>query len=148
MVTEEPEADQDDWMTALLKLPVFQCLPPINLQKILMSMEMISFNKGEIIVEQDSAGDYFYLIKSGECQLARKPSPTAKDIKLARLRNGDTFGEDALISDAPRNVTITALTDMSLLRLEKKHFLSWVKKPSLKFVNYAVMLEALKQEPL
>ncbi|MGZ8223675.1 MAG: cyclic nucleotide-binding domain-containing protein [Methylobacter sp.] len=143
MVTEEPEADQDDWMTALLKLPVFQRLPPANLQKILISMEMISFNKDEIIVEQGSEGDYFYLIKSGECLLTRKPSPNAKDIKLAQLRNGDTFGEDSLISDVPRNVTITALTDMSLLRLGKKHFLTLIKDPSLKFVSYAEMQEAL-----
>ncbi|MDD5578068.1 MAG: cyclic nucleotide-binding domain-containing protein [Methylobacter sp.] len=145
MVTEEPEADQDDWMTALLKLPVFQSLPPANLQKILISMEMISFSKDEIIVEQGSAGDYFYLIKSGECLLTRKPSPNAKEIKLAQLRNGDTFGEDSLISDAPRNLTITALTDISLLRLGKKQFLSLIKEPSLKFVNYAEMQEALKQ---
>jgi CRP-like cAMP-binding protein len=77
-------------------------------------------------------------------QIPGKIDAVAKDIKLAQMRNGDTFGEDSLISDSLRNVTITALTDTSLLRLGKKQFLSLIKKPSLKFVNYAQMQEALK----
>jgi CRP-like cAMP-binding protein/rhodanese-related sulfurtransferase len=145
MVIDETEGNSDDWMTALLKSPVFQRLPPANLQKILMSLEVINFKKGEIILEQGGTGDYYYLIKNGQCVLTRKPSPNAKEIKLAQLGNGDTFGEDALLSGAPRNVTITALTDISVLRLDKKQFVSLIKEPSLKFVDYAGMQEAVKQ---
>jgi len=145
MVIDETEGDPDDWMTALLKSPIFQRLPPANLQKILMGLEVIHFKKGETILEQGGTGDYYYLIKNGQCLLTRKPSPNAKEIKLAQLANGDTFGEDSLLSGAPRNVTITALTDISLLRLDKKQFVSLIKEPSLKFVDYAQMQEAVKQ---
>ncbi len=145
MVIDETEGDSDDWMTALLKSPIFQRLPPANLQKILMGLEVIHFKKGETILEQGGIGDYYYLIKNGQCLLTRKPSPNAKEIKLAQLANGDTFGEDSLLSGAPRNVTITALTDISLLRLDKKQFVSLIKEPSLKFVDYAGMQEAVKQ---
>jgi rhodanese-related sulfurtransferase len=145
MVIDETEGDPDDWMTALLKSPIFQRLPPANLQKILMGLEVIHFKKGETIVEQGGTGDYYYLIKNGHCLLTRKPSPNAKEIKLAQLTNGDTFGEDALLSGAPRNVTIAALTDVSLLRLDKKQFISLIKEPSLRFVDYAGMQEAVKQ---
>lgn len=145
MVIDETESDPDDWMTALLRSPVFQRLPPANLQKILMGLEVVHFNKGETILEQGSAGDYYYLIKNGQCLLTRKPSPNAKEIKLAQLANGDTFGEDALLSGAPRNVTITALTDISLLRLDKKQFVSLIKEPSLKFVDYEGMQEAVRK---
>lgn len=145
MVIDETEGDPDDWMTALLRSPIFQRLPPANLQKILMGLEAVHFQKGETILEQGSAGDYYYLIKNGQCLLTRKPSPNAKEIKLAQLANGDTFGEDALLSGAPRNVTITALTDIVLLRLDKKQFISLIKEPSLKFVDYAGMQEAINQ---
>ncbi|MFA6162753.1 MAG: cyclic nucleotide-binding domain-containing protein [Methylobacter sp.] len=145
MVIEEAEDASGDWMTTLLRAPIFQRLPPANLQKILMGLEEVHFNKGDTILEQGSAGDYYYLIKSGECLLTRKPSPNAKDIKLAQLANGDTFGEDSLISDTPRNGTVTALTDIVLLRLDKKRFVSLIKDPSLKFVSYVEMLEAVKQ---
>lgn len=145
MFIEEPQDDSDDWMTALLRSPIYQRLPPINLQKILMSLESVHFSKGEVIVDQGSMGDYYYLIKNGQCELTRKPSPNAKEIKLAQLATGDTFGEDSLLSDAPRNVTITALTDISLLRLNKPNFVSLIKEPSLSFVNYQEMQEAVKQ---
>lgn len=145
MVIDETESDPDDWMTALLRSPVFQRLPPANLQKILMGLEVVHFNKGETILEQGGTGDYYYLIKNGQCLLTRKPSPNAKEIKLAQLANGDTFGEDSLLSGAPRNVTITALTDISLLRLDKKQFVSLIKEPSLKFVDYEGMQEAVRK---
>ncbi|WP_422614772.1 cyclic nucleotide-binding domain-containing protein [Methylobacter svalbardensis] len=139
MVIDETKDDPDDWMTALLKSPIFQRLPPANLQKILMSLEAIHYKKGENILKQGDTGDYYYLIKSGQCLLTRKPSPNAKEIKLAQLTNGDTFGEDSLLSGAPRNVTITAATDMTLLRLDKNQFVSLIKEPSLKFIDYAEM---------
>lgn len=144
MDIEDINDDHEDWMTALLRLPIFQRLPPANLQKILISLESVRFRQGEVIVEQGGRGDYYYLIKDGQCILTRKPSPNAKEIKLAQLGQGDTFGEDALLSDAPRNVTITALTDMILLRLEKKQFITLIKEPSLKFLSYTEVCEALK----
>lgn len=110
-----------------------------------MSLEAVHFSKGEVIVSQGSRGDYYYLIKNGQCELTRRPSPNAKEIRLAQLATGDTFGEDSLLSDAPRNVTITALTDISLLRLNKQHFVSLIKEPSLKFVTYPEMQEAVRQ---
>jgi rhodanese-related sulfurtransferase len=143
MVIDETESDPDDWMTALLRSPIFQRLPPANLQKILMSLEVVHFKKGEVILEQGGVGDYYYLIKNGQCLLTRKPSPNAKEIKLAQLANGDTFGEDSLLSGAPRNVTITALTDISLLRLDKKQFIALIKEPSLKYIDYAQMQEVI-----
>lgn len=145
MIIEETQDDSDDWMSALLKSPIFQRLPPINLQKILMSLEAVHLNKGEVIVDQGSMGDYYYLIKRGHCELTRKPSPNAKEIKLARLATGDTFGEDSLLSDEPRNVTITALSKISLLRLNKQQFVTLIKEPSLTFVTYNEMQEVVKR---
>ncbi|HEY8159689.1 MAG TPA: cyclic nucleotide-binding domain-containing protein [Methylobacter sp.] len=145
MVIDETEGDPNDWMTALLRSPIFQRLPPANLQKILMTLEVVHFKTGDTIIEQGSVGDYYYLIKNGQCLLTRKPTPNAKEIKLAQLSNGDTFGEDALLSGAPRNVTITALTDIVLLRLDKQQFVSLIKEPSLKFVDYEGVQEAIKK---
>jgi rhodanese-related sulfurtransferase len=145
MVIKDRESCSDDWMTALLKSPIFQRLPPINLQKILLKLEDIQFKKHEDIIKQGNEGDYYYLIKSGQCICTRKASPNSKKIKIRQLSTGDTFGEDALISGAPRDLTITALTDISLLRLDKERFISLIKEPSLSFVNYAEMQEAIKQ---
>ncbi len=145
MFAEKTKAPSDDWMTALLSSPIFQGLPPTKLQKIIMSMEAVDFKKDDVILEQGNEGDYYYLIKNGQCACTRKSSENAKEIKLRQLAAGDTFGEDALLSGEPRDLTITALTDISLLRLDKQQFLSLIKEPSLLFVNYMEMQEAVKQ---
>ncbi|CAD6872337.1 cyclic nucleotide-binding domain-containing protein [Methylomonas fluvii] len=135
MVVEEVE-DNDDWMTTLLKSPVFRALPPANLQKILMGMEEVRVNAGTVIVNQGEQGDFYYIIKRGQCLVSRKPAPNAKEIKLAQLSDQDTFGEDALISGEPRNVSVSALTDVCLLRLGKEQFLNLIKQPTLKYISY------------
>ena len=144
MVIDEPDDESDDdWMTTLLKSPIFRALPPANLQKIIIGLEEISFEKGALIVKQGEAGDFYYLIKKGHCLLSRKPSAKAKEIKLAQLHTQDTFGEDALISGEPRNVSITALTDITLLRLSKDKFISLIKEPSLKYIPHSEIADKL-----
>jgi CRP-like cAMP-binding protein len=135
MIVDE-SADDDDWMTTLLKSPIFKGLPPANLQKILMSLQEIRFKPGEVIINQGESGDYYYIIKKGQCLISRKPAPNAKDIKLGQLSDQDSFGEDALISGETRNVSITALSDVSLLRLGKEQFLTLIKQPALKYIAY------------
>ncbi|NOR70291.1 MAG: cyclic nucleotide-binding domain-containing protein [Methylomarinum sp.] len=139
MIIDEPEQDgsDDDWMTTLLKSPIFRALPPANLQQLLMSLEEVTFEKGESIIKQGDTGDYYYLIKKGQCLLSRKPSDNAKEITLGKLQAQDTFGEDSLLSGEPRNVSITALTYITLLRLNKEKFISLIKKPALKFITHA-----------
>lgn len=137
------EEESDDWMTTLLKSPIFRGLPPANLQKILMSLEEIEIKAGDVIIRQGETGDYYYIIKKGLVMLSRKPSPLAKEIKLGQLGDLETFGEDSLISGDPRSVTITAITDTILFRLGKDQFVSLIKQPTLKYVNYQETLDYL-----
>ena len=139
--SEEPE----DWMSALLKSPVFQRLPAMNLQQVLMSLEDIDVQKGETIFNQGDAGEYYYLIKRGRCSLTRKASAKAKEIKLLELRTNNTFGEDALLSGEPRSMTVTAITDMLLTRIDKERFIKLIKEPALSYVDYPTMLLECEQ---
>ncbi|MGH8552953.1 MAG: cyclic nucleotide-binding domain-containing protein, partial [Methylococcales bacterium] len=135
-VSDIPEEDSDDWMTTLLKSPIFQRLPATNLQKVLTCVEEIQVTKGASILKQGEPGDYYYIIKQGRCSLTRKPLPNAREIKLAELKTTETFGEDSLISGSPRNVNVTMLTDGVLLRMGKETFLELVKKPVIQTVTF------------
>lgn len=134
-VSDIPEDSYGDWVTTLLKSPIFQRLPPANLQNLLSILEEIPVTVGQEIIRQDEPGDYYYVIKQGRCALTRKPSKHAREIKLAELKTCDTFGEDSLISGEPRNVTVTMLSDGVLLRLNKEDFLRLVKEPVIAHVN-------------
>jgi rhodanese-related sulfurtransferase len=71
-----------------------------------------------------------------------RETPLNKEgIKLAELRVGDTFGEEALISEAKRNATVTMLSDGSLMRLAKDDFKTLLNEPLL---HWASMEQARK----
>lgn len=120
--------DSDDWMMRLLQTPAFQMIPPTNLQAIFMRMQKVQANAGDIIVQQGDAGDYFYVLTEGRC-LVQREQAGQKPIRLAEFGAGACFGEEALISDAPRNATITMLTQGALMRLAKEDFQSLLNDP-------------------
>ncbi len=129
--------DGDDWMTALLQTKAFHKVPPANIQAIFMRMQRVDVRTGEIIIKQGDEGDYFYVIVKGKC-LVTRDTPLNKDgVKLAELGIGESFGEEALISDAKRNANVTMLTDGSLMRLNKEDFKSLLNEPLLEYVDVA-----------
>lgn len=130
----ESASDSDDWMTRLLQTPAFQMIPPANLQAIFMRMERLDTIPGQTIVTQGQAGDYFYVITDGRCIVTRE-QPGQKSVRLAELETGSCFGEEALISDTPRNATVTMLTRGSLMRLAKEDFRKLLKEPLTRRVS-------------
>ncbi len=126
----------DDWMTTLLQTKAFHRIPPANIQAIFMRMQRIACRTGEVIIQQGTEGDYFYAVVSGKCVVTRETPLNREGIRLAELTVGDTFGEEALISEAKRNATITMLTDGVLMRLSKQDFRELMNEPLQQWVTY------------
>ncbi len=125
----------EDWMTMLLQTKAFHKIPPANIQAIFMRMQQINYRSGDVILKQGAEGDYFYVLTRGAALVTRE-TPLSKDgIKLAELSVGDTFGEEALISDAKRNATVTMTTDGSVMRLGKEDFKKLLNEPMLDWVE-------------
>jgi len=135
-VDSDDDDDSTDWMTRILRTRAFHRIPPANIQAMFMRMEAVSFNPGEVVITQGDVGDYFYTIQSGKCLVTRATPANPKGVKLATLNVGDSFGEEALISDSTRNASITMLTQGSLMRLKKEDFNSLLNEPLLNWVDY------------
>lgn len=135
--TTKTAAAPDDWMTALLQTKAFHRVPPANIQAIFMRMQRVDYKAGDVVIRQGDAGDYFYVISSGRCNVIRETPLNKGGIKLAELGVGDTFGEEALISETHRNATVSMLSDGSLMRLGKEDFLNLLNEPLLDKVDYA-----------
>jgi CRP-like cAMP-binding protein len=118
-----------DWMTTLLQTPAFQRIPPANIQAIFMRMQRVPLRAGERVIQQGAEGDCFYAIVSGKCTITRETPLDAKGIRLAELGIGETFGEEALISEGKRNATVRMLTDGALMRLNKQDFRELMNEP-------------------
>jgi len=129
------ESNQD-WMTHILQSEAFIKIPPSKIQSLLIKMETLPVKAGDVVIRQGDEGDYFYTIHEGRCAITRKESPDGEEQFLAELDEGDSFGEDALMSDARRNATVAMLTDGLLMRLAKQDFIELLKNPLVRRVDY------------
>jgi CRP-like cAMP-binding protein len=133
----EAEVGGDDWMTTLLQTKAFHKIPPANIQAIFMRMQQINYKAGDVVLKQGIEGDYFYVLTRGKCLVTRETPLNKNGIRLAELTVGDTFGEEALISDAKRNATVTMVTPGSVMRLGKEDFKRLLNEPMLDWVTEA-----------
>jgi CRP-like cAMP-binding protein/rhodanese-related sulfurtransferase len=127
----------DDWMTTLLQTKAFHKIPPANIQAIFMRLQQVNHKAGDVVIKQGDEGDYFYVITRGKCVVTRETPLNKEGIRLAELQVGDTFGEEALISEAKRNATVAMETDGSLMRLGKDDFRKLLNEPMLDWVDAA-----------
>jgi CRP-like cAMP-binding protein len=134
-------AASDDWMTTLLQTNAFHRIPPANIQAIFQRLQRVPCRAGEVVIKQGDEGDYFYIIVNGKCAVTRETPLSREGIKLAELGVGDSFGEEALISEAKRNATVTMVTEGVLMRLNKQDFRELMNDPLLQWVTSE---EALK----
>ena len=134
----------EDWMTMLLQTKAFHKIPPANIQAIFMRMQQINYRSGDVILKQGAEGDYFYVLIRGTALVTRETPLSKEGIKLAELHVGDTFGEEALISDAKRNATVTMQSDGAVMRLGKDDFKKLLNEPMLDWVSVAQAEEILR----
>jgi len=138
-------AHADDWMTTLLQTKAFHRIPPANIQAVFMRLQRVTYKTGEVVIKQGDEGDYFYVIVRGRCAVTRETPLNKEGIKLAELGVGDTFGEEALISEAKRNATVTMLADGALMRLGKQDFTTLLNEPMLQWVDFAQGAEIVRE---
>jgi len=88
------------------KVPLFAGLDRDEVEQIARLFKERRFSAGETVVREGSGGAAFFLIDSGEATV------TIRGTERGTLREGDYFGEIALIDEGPRAATITAATDL------------------------------------
>jgi rhodanese-related sulfurtransferase len=116
----------------LLHSHAFIRLPTGNLERMFQQFEEVTTKPGEIIMREGDAPDYFYVIREGTASVS-KLLDGAQQV-VAYLREGDTFGEDALLSNSPRNATVRMMQGGRLMKLSKASFESVLKPPMVAWV--------------
>ncbi|HEY2894170.1 MAG TPA: ATP-binding cassette domain-containing protein [Pirellulales bacterium] len=75
---------------------------------------------GEVVIRQGDAGKNFYIIRQGEVEVVREED--GKDRLVARLGEGNCFGEEALLTGKPRNATVRTADETLLYVLGEEDF--------------------------
>ncbi len=134
-VDELGSDDSSYWMMRFLQSRAFLNLPTENIQALLMALEEMPAEKGQIILHQGESDDYYYIVQKGKCAVSRRPAPRANEMQLAILSEGDGFGEEALITNGQRNASVTMLEDGILMRLKKHDFLKYLAEPLIQYTD-------------
>jgi signal transduction histidine kinase len=106
----------------LQKLPLFSGIPPDDLQRMVDLAEPISLGRGHVLMKEGDQEDSLYIVLEGEFEISKRSGK--KDVVIAVRGAGEVMGEMALLSEAPRSATVTALGPVRLLRLDKESFQS------------------------
>jgi MFS family permease len=114
----DARATVPDGLDTLVAVPLFAPLPPTSLEKLARSAERQQIDAGTTVVTEGDHGDTFYVIVDGSLGVE------ASGRHLRDLEAGDFFGEIALLRDVPRTATVTALTEATLLAVQRIDFLA------------------------
>eukprot|EP00929_Paragymnodinium_shiwhaense_P115328 TRINITY_DN840_c0_g2_i2.p1 TRINITY_DN840_c0_g2~~TRINITY_DN840_c0_g2_i2.p1 ORF type:complete len:794 (-),score=285.62 TRINITY_DN840_c0_g2_i2:180-2561(-) len=130
---KDQNKDFQETMTFLIKVQLFSRLPKDEHPLLAMACEAIEFKKGEKIIKQGDSGAEFFVIKSGEASVHVNDNGGQK--KVATLKNGDYFGENALLRDEPRTATIIAESEINALKITRDKFKELGLNEKLQFAN-------------
>jgi cAMP-dependent protein kinase regulator len=100
------------------KSPLFEVLQDDERTALIGQMEVESHDEGSVIISEGDPGTSMYLIVSGEVKVYTRGA--GGTVYLARLGEGDFFGEVSVLTGKPRTATITASQHTELLRLDKE----------------------------
>lgn len=138
--TAENSLSTGNWMERLLSTPLFEFIPPTNIQALFKRFKTRQVSSGEIIIKQGEPGDYFYMIKTGSVSV--HVDINGKVNQVAKLIAGQSFGQDALISDLPRNATVMATAPCELAMLTEADFEDLLLSPVIEEITRAEIEEA------
>ncbi|MFZ5878957.1 MAG: cyclic nucleotide-binding domain-containing protein [Chloroflexota bacterium] len=121
----------DARLALLKKIHLFNGFNEDNLKDIAGRFSDVEYAEGEVIFEQGSKAEAFFLIVKGRVNIVRKKD--GREHTLAYLVNNDYFGEMALVSRRPRSATVTAMQPTAVLALSLEQFDQVMRKhPHLK----------------
>ena len=105
----------------LRRLPTFTSLTPAALAEVAEKMRKEQYSAGTVIFRQGDVGDKFYLIYRGSTDVIIDDGTPNRRL-VEPLKEGDYFGEMALLTEEPRSATVAAREDLVLYSLGKDDF--------------------------
>lgn len=103
--------------TFLQKVKLLDSLDKWERLSVADALEPVTFKEGDVIMKEGDAGDDFFILEEGECEV------TAGGAVVNTLKPADYFGEIALLEpDGKRHATVTAKSDVKVAKLDRDRF--------------------------
>jgi CRP-like cAMP-binding protein len=125
------------------KVPLFAGCSKRELGLVAGIADEIAQPPGTVLTAEGKAGREFCILVTGTADVSHRGK------LLQTLRDGDFFGEIALLLDAPRSATVTATSDVRLLVIGKMSFQRLLREaPSIQGKVLEALASRLADESL
>jgi CRP-like cAMP-binding protein len=114
-------AGQDTIRQLLSGVELFGSLSAEEMERLANAAKLQLYAAGENLCRQGEPGDSFYIIRAGRVAVLVNGAD-GQTVTAAHLANGAFFGEMSLLTGEPRSGTVTAETDVEVLRVSKQDF--------------------------
>ena len=115
-----PAIPEPVFKQAYPKSPLFEVLSGEEREALIKEMELEQHEEGAVIISEGEPGASMYVISTGEVKVYTRGAKQAGNVYLAKLGEGEFFGEVSVLTGKPRTATITAAQKTELLRLDKE----------------------------
>ncbi|WP_420342117.1 cyclic nucleotide-binding domain-containing protein [Paenirhodobacter sp.] len=112
----------EEEVALLRKLPIFEGVDPGRLKILCFASDRKSFEAGEVLFREGDMSFGAYVIISGSVDV-HKESDDQHATKTGSAAGVDIIGQSSMLSDSPRRATVTALTDVEVLVINRSCFL-------------------------
>ncbi len=100
---------RDQKVDMLARVPLFSGCSKKELRTIATLADEVDLRRGKVLMRQGAPGREFFVLLEGTVEIVRDGK------RIDTLRDGDFFGELALISNIPRTATVTATSPIRAL---------------------------------
>ncbi|MBN2493900.1 MAG: cyclic nucleotide-binding domain-containing protein [Deltaproteobacteria bacterium] len=100
----------------LKSVDLFSQIPGEDLAQVAGIAQEISFEPGELIIQEGEMGDSLYLLVDGEVLVHRLTK------EITRLGQRESFGEMAILDNEPRSASVSSVTDVTCLKVSRDDF--------------------------
>ncbi len=126
-----------DIVKLLRKTAIFSFLDPPSLTRISEFFKEETYTSGHVFFRDDAVNDILYIIKNGAVKIIKTGRSGEGKLSLTLRREGDFFGETALIEETSPLETAQAMKKTKVLQLSRSNFLTIVS--SYPFVAFQIM---------
>ena len=131
--------DKDIIIEILKNLRLFRDLNYNAIKELTFLFSERVFQAGETIFEENDTGNSLLVIISGEVRITQRANVSGEET-LTVLKQGDFFGEMALLEDLPRSATAIAHSDSFILEISSEKFLRFLEKDPASGVRILIPL--------
>ena len=132
----DPSEKFEKFKEKIQSLSFFKYLTQFELNQVLSSFKTETFNEGDTIFKQGTDADKLYFIEKGEISCWKTMRPEDPKTFIKTLKEGDSFGELALMYNYIRNYTIIAKTNVVLFSLDRRTYKNIVQGNIIKQREY------------